>query len=477
MDFTDSEVKKYFYSGEFGDGQLFAKIVGDKVVYDHNLGQWFIFNGICWQPDVTNSLYKLASNAIRNVYFKYSQTIQLEDETNKALGKRLTRLTFVNSIKRVLEAAQSERAFTGQWNAIPHKLACENGVINLKTGKLETGNPQDYLSYQIPTTFDETTTCPRFEQFLQEVFNSDNEIINFIQVLLGYGMIGASLEHILPILVGENGFNGKDSLLKAVSSVLGNGICDVIPGDVLVETKNGQNNLANAHQLANLHIAYTSETEDGALLRSDRVKNLTGNSNISIKKLWQDVFTVKPKYLLLLLTNFAPKADSIDDALWERIALVEFTQRFVSNPVLENEHAIDVNLDAKLAKEKSGILNWLTKGAVKYYDYGMVKPEKVLMSTIAYRERNDIVGEFVTDYCTVSKEERCLMGELYDQFAAVNGTQIKKREFVNAMVAKGFEKKKFSDGWYLMGIRAGQPIKPTFEDEFEPYLQMVQMTK
>jgi len=50
---------------------------------------------------------------------------------------------------------------------------------------------------------------------VEQVFNDDHEMIDFVQTLLGGSLIGLSIEHFLAILVGK-GRNGKDTMLEAI---------------------------------------------------------------------------------------------------------------------------------------------------------------------------------------------------------------------------------------------------------------------
>lgn len=446
------KIKTLLEAGEIGDAQLFAELTQGNVLYDHRNNAWYFFNGVHWEQDKIESVRRLLSNTLYDHY--HALALKVDARQNETLTRRVyahLRRLRGDKIKDILSFAKTPCAFTGNWDNIPHKLACKNGVINLQTGEVETGNPTDYLSYQIPTEYDAGADCPRFKRFLQEVFDGDQETIDYIQTLFGYGMIGAAPVHILPVLYGENGFNGKDTLLKAIRSVLGSGICNSVSSSVLIDLKN-TNGSVSAHQLEGLHIAYASESGIGAALNSERVKHLTGNSPITVKKLYLDEYTIEPKHLLLLLTNHKPNADSVDSALWERIVLIEFNQSFVPEPTLENDHPIDTNLDAKLAKEAPGILNWLIQGAVKYYDYGLHTPNKLRLSTIEYREQQDIIGQFIADYCTVGDGLKVLQTDLYNEFKTICGEKIKPKDFFKAIFKRGFEKKREAPGNMILGI-------------------------
>ena len=68
--------------------------------------------------------------------------------------------------------------------------------------------------------------APRFERFLQEIFadrpDSEREdLLAFLQRALGYGITGHVSEHVFLMLYGEEGRNGKDTLMTILQRVLG----------------------------------------------------------------------------------------------------------------------------------------------------------------------------------------------------------------------------------------------------------------
>ena len=51
-------------------------------------------------------------------------------------------------------------------------------------------------------TYDPDAACPRWEQFLGEVFDGDSDLIAFFGRLVGYSLTGDTREHVATILHG-----------------------------------------------------------------------------------------------------------------------------------------------------------------------------------------------------------------------------------------------------------------------------------
>src|SRR5690606_9649428 len=109
---------------------------------------------------------------------------------------------------------------------------------------------------------------------------------------------------------------------------------------------------------------------------------------------------------LILVTNPKPHMPADDNALWERVLLIPFEQRFLSNPnpAAANEHQADSKLKEKLQQESSGILAWLVRGFLAWQSSGLNAPDTVKAATETYREEEDTIGLFLADCCLIGSK-------------------------------------------------------------------------
>ena len=100
-------------------------------------------------------------------------------------------------------------------------------------------------------------------------------------------------------------------------------------------------------------IVWCSETNEGRHLNTGKVKWLTGGDTLTGREMYgRDLIKFKPTHTLFLLTNSRPHAPAHDFALWERIFLIPFNNRFVLEPHLENEFRRDEKLLKKLKNQQ-----------------------------------------------------------------------------------------------------------------------------
>lgn len=407
---------------EVGDAELLSALYADRVVFDYRDKKWFLWGGQHWVRDDTSFMVRLVSEGVAAQYLRAAAhrtelgvSTKEDKSTIDALIKRARGLRYKTRIQHVLDLARSQPIgdWACLWDGDPWLLACPNGTINLSTGTLQPGVPSDYIRTVCPIRWRGLDApAPRWERFLREVFVIDGEaeleLIEFVQRLLGYGITGSHAEHILPILWGEDGFNGKDTLLSAIKYVLGPW-AGAIARSVLLESgrKTTRSATPDRIDLAQKRIVWASESEEGERLKAGVVKLLTGGGEIPARQMYKsDIERLRPQHLPMLMTNYKPRANADDKALWERLLLIPFTQRFVDVPEKPNEHPRDEDLSDKLEAEASGILAWLVVGCLEWQTHGLKPPASVQVATADYKAKEDTLGQFLS--------EKCITGPMFE---------------------------------------------------------------
>lgn len=325
----------------------------------------------------------------------------------------------------VLSYAQTPLAVESKvWDANPWLLGTRHGAIDLRTGALRTGQPDDYIRTIIPTAWkglDEP--APRFEQFLQEMFADREEreraeLIAFLQRALGYGITGYVNEHIFLMLYNEGNHNGKNLLIHLLSYVLGKAVY-AVPQDVLIAggrfstPDNAKSHLGN---LQGKRIAWASEPDGGARFAIEQIKMLTGSEPIVARQFYAREATFKPSHLLILLSNHRPEVDAAERVYWERICPIAFNTRSVVGPEQSNGRRRD--LQRELEAEASGILAWLVRGTLEWHRLGLAIPQCVLRARKEYRAEESDVASFVRERCILDASAQISASALYKAYRA-----------------------------------------------------------
>jgi putative DNA primase/helicase len=485
--------------GETGDARLFTHLFRRRFVYDHTGKQWYFWQGYAWKCDETGQVINMVSGPLAAVYLDASAALteqeanearalppgrsmhrSEEDEeiaqarrhlawlrsTTAALIERARALRSRHRIQNVLTLAcvQEPLSITSdQWDTHPWLLATPQGVIDLQTGQAHPGRPEDYIRTALSTSWQGLQApAPRFERFWQEIFadRPDEvraELIAFMQRALGYGITGHVKEHIFLMLFGEEGRNGKDTLMEALQHVLGP-VSGAVSNDVLIASgRSASPGSAKSHlcSLQGKRVTWASETSKGACFDARQVKYLTGGGTIVARQLYGRDYTFAPSHLLLLLTNQKPQADAGDTAFWNRLCPILFNMRFVDRPQAANECKRDADLLQELRSEASGILAWLVRGCLDWQRRGLSIPESVLQAQQAYRGEEDTFQGFLQECCVLNPQAKVRAGQMYHRYkiwAGENNLRVLNGQAFGREMKKRFVYNKDRRGIYYQGI-------------------------
>src|SRR5215470_3776311 len=191
---------------EEGDARLYAHLFRGQCIYDHTEKTWYEWRGHSWERDECKHALLLASNHLASAYLAASARLSeeaaeaekhldpgmltdsrsddpllkryqwLKARTGALIG-RARALKKLQRVQAILTYAQAYLKITArEWDTNPWLLACQNGVLDVRTGELQAGRPEDYIRTTIPTVWTGIDTpCPRFEQFLDELFGDKPE--------------------------------------------------------------------------------------------------------------------------------------------------------------------------------------------------------------------------------------------------------------------------------------------------------------
>ena len=317
-------------------------------------------------------------------------------------------------------------------------MNCDNGTVELRTGKLREHRRDDFLSIttgiEYPTT--QKTISRAWSKFLLETFREDDELIGFVQRLCGLALVGGVYENILPFSYGI-GANGKTVFWEAVRGAMGD-YAMAAPAGLLMQRRFE----AHSTEVADLfrkRLVIVSETSDGARLNEGLVKTLTGGEVIRARRMRQDHFEFEPTHTLALISNHRPVVSGRDDGIWRRIRLVPFEAQIPP----ERQ---DRRLSEKLREEYPAILWWMVQGCLDWQRGGLQEPDEVKLATDSYKREQDVIGAFIDECCMVGVSYQVKSATLYQEYrkwCEQSGETIQSnRKFKASLVERQFKMKK-----------------------------------
>jgi putative DNA primase/helicase len=421
---------------DFGNAEYFAALHGKNVRFDHKRQRWLIWDALKgrWHEDTEKQVRQLAKAAART---KLRDAVSLSEENadRKEQIKWAVGSESHYRVEKMLELGKSESPISDSgegWDDDLWLFGVSNGIVDLRTGKLRTATQQDRITKFSPVVFDPAAKCPRFQQFLIEIFGGDSDLIRFVQKVVGYSLTGSTQEQCLFACYGE-GSNGKSTFLEIILYVEGDYGVD-LPFSAL-EAKHYGGTPGEGVNLPGARFVKAVEIREDRRLDEARVKAWTGSDTISIRPLYHNSFSFQPTHKLWLAFNHKPRITDDSPAMWRRIRLIPFQHAF-------RENQADKRLLEKLKTEAPGILNWAIEGCMAWQRDGLETPDAVRQATREYEQESDAVTPFLEDCCVIDPATSVLSADLWNAYlkwAKVHGErELSRNAFADHLKKRGF---------------------------------------
>lgn len=267
------------------------------------------------------------------------------------------------------------------------KLNTPDGIVDLKTGKISEPDPDMLCSKATAVGPDFEYVPERWMMFLCEATGGDQDLIDYLQKLIGYALTGSTQEQILAFIHGPP-LTGKSVFIDTIASLFGS-YHENAPGDTFAKSR-GDKHPTDLAKLAGSRLVTSVETEEGRAWDTQRVKMLTGGDQVSARFMAKDFFTYQPRYQIIIVGNNEPEIHGVDAAMMRRLHVIPFEYP------PEN---MDRMLGEKLKAEYPAILAWAIEGTKCWLEEGLVPPAVVRARTEQYRREEDPVGQFIEDKC------------------------------------------------------------------------------
>lgn len=336
-------------------------------------------------------------------------------------------------------------------------LNTPSATYDLRTGATQDHNAEDYITKQT-----ECDPCSDNEQLwldaLNTIFVGDQELIDYVQMIVGLAAIGKVYVEALIISYGE-GRNGKSTFWNVISRVLGN-YSGSISADILTSQirRNVKPELAEAK---GKRLLIAAELEEGMRLNTSNIKQLCSTDEIAAEKKYKDPFKYVPTHTLVLYTNHLPKVGAIDKGTWRRLIVIPFLATIEGNQDIKNY------ADYLFENAGGAVLKWILEGAKRVIvaDYKLPVPRVVNEAIEEYKAANDWLGHFLEECCETDSEYVEKSGEVYSEYRAFcmrTGEYTRSSaDFYAAIENAGFARHRNKKGRYIKGLR----VKSEFLDD------------
>lgn len=253
-----------------------------------------------------------------------------------------------------------------------NKIALKNGILNLKTKKLEPFNHKYKFFNKIPVEFKPKNDCPSIKKFLGEVLKSDEDI-KVMQEIFGY-LLYRDYKIEKALMMTGDGRNGKGKTTELMKRFIGAENCANIPLDALEKDNFAMSELFN--KMANL----SADISNTALKNTGEFKKLTGHDLVSASRKFLTKVNFVNYAKMIFCANELPTTNDITTAFFNRWVMIDFIYTFLSQKEInalppnekQNVKLADTGIIEKIStpEELSGLLNWALEGLDRLLEKG-----------------------------------------------------------------------------------------------------------
>lgn len=372
----------------------------------------FLYNGKCYEQCSEKGLNKRCQDELGDYRYLFSKS-NLSELIHYAIGDVL-----IDSGKAHIDQVKY--------------LTLKNGLYDLDTDMLIPHTPERFTTNLLPYSFDPNAKCPRYLQFLDEVFIGDKQVIDFVQEAVGYIFHKSMPTPAVFFLIG-NGSNGKSVFINTVSNLVGK-----------ENTSNVSFNLLSDEvyilDLYQKMVNISGETPNNKNLGTDVIKAVTAGDWVTGKELYKQPMKFRPFAKSFLAMNELPQISDSSHGMWRRIWVLNFPREF-------KEDEMDRQLEYKLSLELSGIFNWALEGyrRLKGKEFAFEESESMKMAKKDYRTKTNSVRAFIQDRLQHSDDDshRIRFGDLYKHYKDYCVSEGEKNQESKAVFRKTLGDMKF----------------------------------
>ena len=295
----------------------------------------------------------------------------------------------------------------GTWPGVDvsHYIVCQNGILDVHTGKCDAHNPDFFTTSILPYSYDPFARAPAFEQFLNTTLEGDQERIALLQEWLGYMLVNSYDYQKAMLLIGAPR-SGKGTIGRIIQALVGDeayaGITlEGLASDAVLETVLDKSVLfiGDAHSV--------SGPDRNRIL--DRFKSITGCDAIPVNRKYKGAWNGRLPGRMTLAANNIPAFADDSGAMANRLLILPFNISFLGRE--------DTTLEARLMKELPGICNWAIEGLQRLRANGrFTEPKASLEERLEIMDQQSPLRSFIRDCCELVSDGEVHTEELYGRY-------------------------------------------------------------
>lgn len=429
---------------------------------------WHEWDGRKWAPVDPENLFRATKDVFR---WAGAEAFNSTDKdwcdsavthylsTSQSRGKAMAAVDFLRSSLESGNglAVARETVDTDRW-----LVNCANGIYDIKAGVLLPHDRTLLMTKYAPYNYIPGSKSEIAERAMMWAFAEQPDqkaCYDYLMSWFGYMATGDVSAQQLLVLFG-NGQNGKSHLVEAVGRALGS-YAGTVQKSVLIQANGGSESKCTDEiaELQGRRMGWFSELSMTEFLNEGRIKQLTGNSRIRARRLFEGSFEFDTHCKFIVDTNYQPKIRGTDFGILRRVKPLPYNRKIADDAKVPDWQGM------VLAAEGDGLLSMVLEAAHEYSKHGLAaEPACVVAACEMFREDNDNIGCFVRECCESEDEEKRAESQMkvgahdiYDRYRrwAIDGgyTPCNIKTFGAKLMEKGFEQVRTAGCRVWLGLR------------------------
>lgn len=315
----------------------------------------------------------------------------------------------VNNVKRALlgcgltiDSEVDPPVWVGASDSPGRLQPVANGLLDIRTRTLYPPSPDLFATAAIPIEWTgQPAHCPRWKQFLADVWGDDFRSVDLLQEWFGYLLTPDTSRQKLMLIIGPKR-SGKGTIARILTALLG-------PRNVAAATLGTLGSRFGLHPLlGKLATVVPDARLGGKTDPADVVQtllSLTGEDSVLVDRKGKDALTVRPSARVTICSNELPRFIDSSGAIVSRCLVLETRKSFYGE---EN-----FDLEAQLLEELPGILAWAVGGHERLRAQGWSAPSVSGDTMTDLVEMTSTVAEFVAERCYLHPDTWVDQARLY----------------------------------------------------------------
>lgn len=434
-----SQIAERFLRGNVeaeSDQFVYAEDRGIVLAFPASVGRWLKDTGD--KRNMTHYLFRKIRALCLQVY--------AESNLRRDWKAHLRSAYFPASVVSIVVSELEHVKFADTFDANPDLLGLPNGKVwELQTGISRAQRPGDSIAKQTGVTPDPTQKPTRFLQFLDEISRHNRDWIEYILRCLGYFCTGRMDERYLGFFTGVTS-NGKSILCDLIVSILGDYAATTsVKSLASGSAESSEQEMRLFGRLCGARVVFASESNASLKIDIGLAKKLASKEKLTGRFLFENPFEYIPTFKTVISAQELA-FEKIDAAIQARLQVCHFPQVFAQPKDMHrfvDALPADLQLGAKLERERAAILALMLDYAKRWYVDGLQPPACIVASTDKYFASTDDFGQWLDTRCAREKDTFTPGNVLFADYQGAAGEMgmepMKRDAFSKKLIAAGFK--------------------------------------